>query len=141
MSKTRRKLADMSADEAASYVMNNDISDLLGEAELVRARRPAKMVTALRIDLATQSELEATALARGIRVTTLMRQIIEDWAANSLANRDARSLKLTSHRLRCCHDVRADHRQPGADGWSPLHSRAADPGCDRGRYGRRWYDR
>lgn len=37
------------------------------------------MVTALRIDLDIQSELEAAALARGIGVTTLMRQIIEEW--------------------------------------------------------------
>jgi hypothetical protein len=114
MSKTPRKLAEMMADEAAAHLMDNDISDLLDQAELVRERRPAKMVTALRIDLGTQSELESAALARGIGVTTLMRQIIEDWvyanrdtptpdhiselvrhldaarqAANSIANRDA----------------------------------------------------
>jgi hypothetical protein len=113
MSESKRRLADMSADEAADHIMNNDISDLLDQAEVVRERRPAKMVTALRIDLDTQSALEAAAAARGIGVTTLMRQIIEEWvhangdvpadhiselvrhldaarqAANSLANRDA----------------------------------------------------
>lgn len=85
MSSTRRKLADMSADQAVHHVMNNDISDLLDEAEHVEERRPAKMVTALRIDLDTQAELEAAAGARGIGVTTLMRQIIEDWVR---ANRE-----------------------------------------------------
>ena len=114
MSSTRRKLAGLSAEEAADHVMNNDISDLLDQAELVTERRPAKMVTALRIDLDTQAALETAAATRGIGVTTLMRQIIEDWvrtdgtapapdqiselvrhldaarqAANSLANRDA----------------------------------------------------
>jgi uncharacterized protein YjgD (DUF1641 family) len=113
MSKNRRTLAGMSADEAVEHVMNNDISDLLDQAEVVRERRPAKMVTALRIDPDTQIALEAAAAARGIGVTTLMRQIIEEWvqnnrdvpadhiselvrhldaarqAANSLANRDA----------------------------------------------------
>jgi hypothetical protein len=113
MSSTRRKLAGLSADEAADHVMNNDISDLLDQAEHVE-RRPAKMVTALRIDLDTQTALETAAATRGIGVTTLMRQIIEDWvrtnsdapapdhmselvrhldaarqAASSLANKDA----------------------------------------------------
>jgi len=84
MSKNKRTLASMSADEAAAHVMDNDISDLLDQAEVVRERRPAKMVTALRIDLDTQSALESAAAARGIGVTTLMRQIIEDWVqANS----------------------------------------------------------
>ena len=113
MSSTR-KLAGMSADQAADHIMNSDISDLLDQAEHVTERRPAKMVTALRIDLDTQAALEAAAVNRGIGVTTLMRQIIEDWvrtdsnapapdqiselvrhldaarqAASSLANRDA----------------------------------------------------
>jgi hypothetical protein len=79
MSSTRRRLAGLSAEAAADHMMNNDISDLLDQAEVIRERRPAKMVTALRIDLDTQAELEAAALARGIGVTTLMRQIIEDW--------------------------------------------------------------
>ena len=86
MSSSRRKLAGMSADEAAKHVMNNDISDLLDGAEHVPERRPAKMVTALRIDLDTQIELEAAAAARGIGATTLMRQIVEEWVR---ANRDA----------------------------------------------------
>jgi hypothetical protein len=110
----RRTLAGMNADEAADHVMNNDISDLLDQADHVTERRPAKMVTALRIDLDTQAALETAAAVRGIGVTTLMRQIIEDWvrtdsdtpapdqiselvrhldaarqAANSIANRDA----------------------------------------------------
>lgn len=83
MSNTRRKLAGLSADEAADHVMNNDISDLLDQAEHVTERRPAKMVTALRIDLDTQAALEAAAATRGIGVTTLMRQIIEDWVRAS----------------------------------------------------------
>jgi predicted DNA-binding protein len=85
MSTTPRKLAGLTADEAVSLVMNNDISDLLDQAQPVRERRPAKLVTALRVDLETQRELEAAALARGIGVSTLMRQIIEDWVQ---ANRD-----------------------------------------------------
>lgn len=113
MSKNRRTLAGMSADEAVEHVMNNDISDLLDQAEVVRERRPAKMVTALRIDPDTQIALEAAAAAGGIGATTLMRKIIEEWvqtnrdvpvdhiselvrhldaarqAANALTNRDA----------------------------------------------------
>src|SRR5262245_15935136 len=85
MSKSKRTLNGMSADEAAAHVMNNDISELLDDAEIVRERRPAKMVTAVRIDLNTQSALEAAAAARGIGATTLMRQIIEEWVE---ANRD-----------------------------------------------------
>jgi hypothetical protein len=113
MTKDKRALTDMSSDDAAAHVLNNDISELLDQAEVVRERRPAKMVTALRIDLDTQSALESAAEARGIGVTTLMRQIIEEWvdangttptdqiselvrhldaarqAAQTLANRDA----------------------------------------------------
>ncbi len=83
---TKKRLQDMSSTEATSYVMDNDVSDLFAGAEVVRERRPAKMVTALRIDLDIQAELETAASTRGIGVTTLMRQIIEDWV---LANRDA----------------------------------------------------
>lgn len=79
MSGNRRDLAGMSPAEAADHVMNNDISDLLDQAEHLTERRPAKMVTALRIDLDTQAALETAAAARGTGVTTLMRQIIEDW--------------------------------------------------------------
>lgn len=81
---TRRKLAGMSAAEAAAHVMDSDISDLLEHAEPV-ARRPAKVVTALRIDLETQAALEQAAAVRGVGVSTLMRQIIEDWV---VANRE-----------------------------------------------------
>lgn len=66
--------------------MNQDISDLLDQAEVVRERRPATVVTAVRIDLDTQSALEAAAATRGIGATTLMRQIIEEWVQ---ANGDA----------------------------------------------------
>ena len=86
MTKKREDLAGISADEAAAFAMDNDLSELFDEAAVVRERRPAKMVTALRIDLGTQAELEAAAAARGIGSSTLMRQIIEDWV---LANRDA----------------------------------------------------
>ncbi|WP_345633466.1 hypothetical protein [Rugosimonospora acidiphila] len=51
------------------------------ESEVVRERRPAKMVTALRLDLDIQAELEVAASARGIGSSTLMRQIIEEWVA------------------------------------------------------------
>jgi hypothetical protein len=44
------------------------------------------MVTALRVDVDTQSALESAAAARGIGVTTLMQQIIEEWVQ---ANGDA----------------------------------------------------
>lgn len=79
MTRDKQALSAMNADEAAAHVLDNDISELLDKAEVVRERRPAKMVTALRIDLDTQSALEAAATARGIGVTTLMRQIIEEW--------------------------------------------------------------
>jgi predicted DNA-binding protein len=79
MSELRKRMADMSPAEAADYVMNNDITELFDEGEVVRERRPAKMVTALRIGLDIQAEIEAAAAARGVGSSTLMRQIIEEW--------------------------------------------------------------
>ncbi len=64
---------------SAAFVLSHDIGDALEHATPVRERRPAKMVTALRIDLDTQAELETAAAARGVGVSTLMRQIIEEW--------------------------------------------------------------
>jgi len=86
MNQNRDGLAGVPAEDAAAYAMNNDISGLFDGAEVVRERRPAKMVTALRIDLDVQAEIEAAAAARGIGVSTLMRQIIEEWVT---AHRDA----------------------------------------------------
>jgi hypothetical protein len=82
----KKNLAGMAPADAVAHVMDNDVSELFDQAEVVRERRPAKMVTALRIDLDVQAELETAAAARGIGVTTLMRGIIEDWVR---ANRDA----------------------------------------------------
>jgi hypothetical protein len=79
MSEINEPLAGMAPGEAASYAMDNDLGHLFEHAEVVRERRPAKMVTALRIDLDIQAEIEAAAAARGIGASTLMRQIIEDW--------------------------------------------------------------
>jgi hypothetical protein len=76
----------MSAGDAATIAMNNDLAEAFDRAEVVRERRPAKMVTALRIDLDIQAELETAAAARGVGTSTLMRQIIEDWVQ---AHRDA----------------------------------------------------
>ena len=76
----------MPESDAAAFAMNNDLGELFDSAEVVRERRPAKMVTALRIDLDIQSELEAAAAARGIGSSTLMREIIEEWVR---AQRDA----------------------------------------------------
>lgn len=86
MSEKRKGLAGMTPQEAAAHAMNNDLGELFDEAEVVRQHRPAKMVTALRIDLDIQAELEAAAAARGIGASTLMRQIIEEWVRT---NRDA----------------------------------------------------
>ncbi len=79
MSDINEQLAGMAPEQAAAYAMEHDLSDLLEHAEVRHERRPAKMVTALRMDLATQAELEDAAAARGIGVSTLMRQIIEEW--------------------------------------------------------------
>jgi hypothetical protein len=79
MTSKKRTLAAMNADEAVDHVMNEDVGEMFDQADVVRQSRPAKMVTALRIDLHTQSALESAAAARGIGVTTLMRQIIEEW--------------------------------------------------------------
>jgi hypothetical protein len=81
----KKNLADMAPADAVAHVMDNDVSELFDQGEVVRERRPAKMVTALRIDLDVQVELETAAAARGIGVTTLMRGIIEEWVR---ANRD-----------------------------------------------------
>jgi hypothetical protein len=79
MSKRRNNLAGMPAGDAVAFAMDNDLGELFGDAQVVRERRPAKMVTALRIDLDIQAELEAAAAARGIGSSTLMREIIEEW--------------------------------------------------------------
>jgi hypothetical protein len=79
MTKKRTDLAGMSGPDAAAFAMNNDLGGLFEDADVVKERRPAKMVTALRIDLDIQAELEAAAAARGIGTSTLMREIIEDW--------------------------------------------------------------
>ncbi|MFC7547818.1 hypothetical protein [Plantactinospora sp. GCM10030261] len=71
----------MAADEAAEYAMEHDMGESFEQAEVVRERRPAKMVTAIRIDLDVQAEIEDAAAARGIGASTLMRQIIEEWVA------------------------------------------------------------
>ncbi|MEV0396240.1 hypothetical protein [Polymorphospora rubra] len=78
MDEPRGALAGMSAEAGTAYVMENDLSELFAQAEVVRERRPAKMVTTLGIDLDIQVELERAAAARGIGASTLMRQIIEE---------------------------------------------------------------
>ena len=65
MTKKSKDFNGMAADEAVAIVMNVDITELLERAEVVRERRPAKMVTALRIDLGVQAELEASPLLGG----------------------------------------------------------------------------
>lgn len=79
MSDIRNELAKMNPEQAAAYALDHDLGELFDTAEVVRERRPAKMVTALRIDLDVQARLEAAAAARGVGTSTLMRQIIEDW--------------------------------------------------------------
>jgi predicted DNA-binding protein len=79
MSKKRVDLTGKSGNEAAAFAMDNDLSELFDSADVVKERRPAKMVTALRIDLDIQAELEAAAAARGVGSSTLMREIIEEW--------------------------------------------------------------
>lgn len=86
MTNKRRDLGGMSSEEAAAFAMGNDLGELFDKADVVRERRPAKMVTALRIDLDIQAELEVAAAARGIGSSTLMREIIEEWV---LAQRSA----------------------------------------------------
>jgi hypothetical protein len=79
MSEKPEDLTGMSAGQAAEYAMDHDLGTSFADAEVVRERRPAKMVTALRIDLDVQREIEAAAAVRGAGALTLMRQIIEDW--------------------------------------------------------------
>ncbi|MDQ7903734.1 hypothetical protein RB614_04285 [Phytohabitans sp. ZYX-F-186] len=81
MREPREGLAGVAAGEAAAYAMGNDLGAMFEQAEVVRERRPAKMVTALRMDLDIQAEIEEAATARGIGASTLMRTIIEEWVA------------------------------------------------------------
>lgn len=81
MKEIRGRSQDVPAREAAAYALGNDMSSEFDQAEVVRERRPAKMVTAVRMDMDVQAELEAVAEARGIGASTLMRQIIEEWVA------------------------------------------------------------
>ena len=82
---THAEWSELPPDDAVQYVLDNDISHLLADAEVVREARPAKVVTALRIDIGVQVEVERAAQARGIGDSTLMRQIIEEWVE---ANRE-----------------------------------------------------
>lgn len=79
MSDIRNDLTNMTPQQAAAHALDHDLGELFDSAEVVRQRRPAKMVTALRIDLDVQARLETAAAARGIGTSTLMRQIIEEW--------------------------------------------------------------
>jgi hypothetical protein len=79
MDKDFRTLAGLSADEAVAYVMENDISDLLDQADVVREPRLATMVSTVTVGLDTHCVLEAAAAERAISVTTLMLRIIEEW--------------------------------------------------------------
>lgn len=85
MSNDLDKIENLAPTDAARYVMDHDIADLFHGAEVVHSRRPAKMVTALRIDLDIHAELEAAAATRRVGVSTLMRAIIEEWVQ---ANRE-----------------------------------------------------
>lgn len=80
MSRKREQLPGTPGDQAAAFAMDNDLAEMFDRAE-VRQRRPAKMVTALRLDLDVQARVEAAARERGIGSSTLMRQIIEEWVA------------------------------------------------------------
>jgi predicted DNA-binding protein len=79
MSDRRNELAKMTTEQAAAHALDHDLSEMFEDAEIVRERRPAKMVTALRIDLDVQARLEEVAAARGMGTSTLMRLIIEEW--------------------------------------------------------------
>jgi predicted DNA-binding protein len=79
MSDIRDDLAGMGSQQAAAHALDHDLGELFAAGEVVRERRPAKMVTALRIDLDVQARLEVAAAARGVGTSTLMRQIIEAW--------------------------------------------------------------
>lgn len=63
-----------------------DLGEAFGAADVARRRRPAKAVTALRMDLDVQARLGVAAAQRGIGTSTLMRQIIEEWVESHLAN-------------------------------------------------------
>jgi len=86
MKSARPNIVDMNAQDAAAYAMNNDLSEYFEESGVFTERRPAKLVTALRIDVDVQSQLEAAAEARGIGASTLMRMILEEWV---IAHRDS----------------------------------------------------
>ena len=83
---THAEWSELPTDEAVEYAINNDMSEIMAEAgEVVREPRLAKVVTALRMDIGVQAEIERAAQARGIGASTLMRQIIEEWVE---ANRE-----------------------------------------------------
>jgi hypothetical protein len=109
--------------------MNNDISDLLDQAEFIRERRPATMVTALRIDLDTQSALESAAAARGIGATTLI-AADHRGVGPGQQRRASRSDQRTHPTPRRCPPGREPPRQPRR-GVAPRRSAAQDPDYSR----------
>ena len=107
-------LAHMDARQAADYAMDNDLAGHFGDGVVTHDRRPAKMVTALRIDLSTQAELEAAAAARGIGSSTLMRLIIEEWLSGHREPADVDQLGELVRHLDAARQAAADLRRQAA---------------------------
>jgi hypothetical protein len=63
----------MISGDVAAHVMDNEIHDLLDQAEIVREHRPAKLVTAVQVDLGTQSATTESAKPRPDTVRTCHR--------------------------------------------------------------------
>jgi hypothetical protein len=53
MKKKRDVPVDTAAADGVEFVLDNDLGEMFHNAEVVRERRPAKIVTAVRLDLDT----------------------------------------------------------------------------------------
>jgi alcohol dehydrogenase class IV len=114
MNEPREGLAGVAAGEAAAHAMDHDLGGMFDQAEVVRERRPAKMVTALRIDMDIQAEIEAAAAARGVGASTLMRQIIEEWIAVNRGSAAPNQLGELVRHLDAARRAAASLAQPAA---------------------------
>lgn len=90
-------------DRAAEWFADHDVSQLLGDEDEVplEGRRPVKssFTVSTRLDAATVSSLRAAAQVRGVGVTQLMRQWLQERLETEHASADREQIAAELERL------------------------------------------